>query len=302
MRIPLRIVFVFMIAVISVHAYAADNVDRFILPLRAPDFIYDSVVVVVCDDSYGTGWWVGQDIIVTASHVVNWGQGCSDLRVLRAPWSSTAEIIVATDRQHGDVAVLRVHNPKPGHPVLPLAATEPKRPPFAAYIVGYPLELLRVVGNNMARLSSLPRVYPTIVSWFDPRTHIYEIGRTDAGNSGGPVVSPNGAVVGIVNFALPGAATELFFGSSIYWVKYALRQAGVTWQELQAAEVNPITQDVNVTEQLAWLEQRQKGLEEELYSTFEKMYSIYSMDPKFFVILVATIFGGLSLVVYALRR
>ena len=270
------------------------------IPLQAPSFITAATVVVICDNSYGTGWWVSDDIVVTASHVVNWGRGCSRLLVMRGPWQSGAEILVATDRMHGDVAILRVYNPPPGHPVLPLATSEP-RPPFLVYIVGYPMELLQVVGNDIRRLSAIPRVHVAVVSWFDPRTHLYEIGRTDAGNSGGPVIAPNGAVVGIVNFALRGAATELFFGSSVYWIKYALRQAGVQWQELQAATYNVAEPPgINWT-YLRQLEERQKGLEEIVYALLDRLYALYSMDPLFFALLAIIGLGVLYAVVRLVR-
>ena len=270
------------------------------IPLQAPSFIYESVVVVVCDSNYGTGWWVSNDIVVTASHVVNWGRGCSRLLVMRGPWQSSAEVLVATDRMHGDIAVLRVHSPPPGHPVLPLAASEPE-PPFIVYIVGYPMELLQVVGNDIRRLSSITRVHVSTVSWFDPVRHIYEIGRTDQGNSGGPVLAPNGAVVATVNFALRGGATELFFGSSVYWIKYALRQAGVRWQELQAATYNVAEPPgINWT-YLRQLEERQKGLEEIVYALLDRLYTLYSADPLFFVLLILTGLGILYAIVRLVR-
>ncbi len=288
----------------------AAAVARAEIPLSAPLGADRAVAVVVCLDTseYGTGWWVDESHIVTAAHVVNWGN-CRNVIVMRGSWRSEAVILTATDRSSGDVAVLEVAHPLPGHPVLPLCADEPE-PPFTVYIIGYPSELLQLTGT-LQRLSELPRIHTATVSWYDPVRRIYEIGRTDTGNSGGPVVTPNGCVVAIVSFALRGGATELFFGSSVYWVKLALRQAGVRWQEMQAAviDIGEIQNQVasikaGVSEALgkATSSAATPSLEERVERLYDFLYSLYIRDPAFFAIVAVLPILGLAALASLARR
>ncbi len=302
MRAAAPALLVVLAAILAAQALAQE------VPLSAPLHADRATVVVVCVDrgEYGTGWWVDYNHIVTASHVVAWGS-CQQVLVLRGGWQSPASILVATDRSHGDVAVLEVANPLPDHPSLPLCANEPE-PPFLVYIIGYPSELLQLTGS-LQRLSELPRIHTATVSWYDPVKHLYEIGRTDTGNSGGPVVTANGCVVAIVSFALRGGATELFFGSSVYWVKQALREAGVRWQEMQAATLDigeaaaAAQRAVNASaEALAQVKSGQASLQEKVEEVYDFLYSLYLRDPLFFVIIVMLPFLGLAAVASLIRR
>ncbi len=217
-------------------------------------------------------------------------------------WESPASILAATGRREGDVAVLEVENPPPGHPSLPLCSDEPE-PPFIAYIIGYPSELLQLTGS-LQRLSMMPRVYASTVSWFDPVRHLYEIGRTDTGNSGGPVVTTNGCVVAIVSFALRGGASELFFDSSVYWVKLALRRAGVAWREEQAAVVDvgelPRMQG-RLQSVVSSIAEKVSSPASRLEDWYWRLYSLYSADPVFFTLMLFAPILGLAAVASLLR-
>lgn len=175
-----------------------------------PEEAHRSVILVVCDSgSFGTGWWVNDEgYLVTAYHVVD---DCGGIQLLRTPWSSRA-VVVAHD-PHLDVAVLRSLDPPPGG-AEPLPLSFDVKLGDEVYVVGYPVQLYLEVGEDMAAFSGAPRLLRASVAWLHPAAPYFTFQpATDAGNSGGPVVSARtGGVVGIVVYARPGVVATEFVG------------------------------------------------------------------------------------------
>ena len=173
------------------------------------DDAYSQVFVVACPSSrgYGTGWWLNSEgYAVTAYHVV---QDCRDPVGVRGSWRSNLTV-VAYDPVL-DVAVLRAENPPGWAHGLPLASKIGIGD--EAFVVGYPVQLYEEVGRDVEKMSEIPRVNRVTITWINPDKQIMEFSPgTDAGNSGGPVVSTElGGVAGIVVYARHGVVSEGFY-------------------------------------------------------------------------------------------
>ena len=173
------------------------------------DSAYSQVVVVACpqEKSYGTGWFIDHSHVVTAYHVV---ANCASPQLLRSPWSSSASL-QAYDPDL-DVALLKVEDPPGWARGLPLS--ESVAIGDSVYVVGYPIQLYEEVDGDINAMSEIPRVQKATVTWINPERRIFEFSPgTDAGNSGGPIISvESGGVVGIVVYARPGVVSEGYYG------------------------------------------------------------------------------------------
>ena len=193
---------------------------------------YSQVVVVAClsvnNDivGYGTGWWVNSEgYAVTAYHVV---QGCNNITLARDPWASKAEV-VAYDQEH-DIALLKAENPPSWARGLPLSYEASIGD--EVYIVGYPIQLFQETEKDIAKMSKIPRVASGTIAWLHPDKPIFQFDTaTDAGNSGGPIVSKeSGGVVGLVVYARPGVVSEGYFGLRMDFVASFLDENGVSYR------------------------------------------------------------------------
>ena len=218
------VIALFLIAIISFSIvytqYRQDSIIR---------DAYSQVVVVVCKSSYGTGWWVnGQGYAVTAFHVVDGCLNTGNITLVRAPWASKAEL-VAYDGEH-DIALLRAEKPAPWAEGLPLSYEASIGDPV--YIVGYPVQLYEEVDEDLVEMSKQPRVASGTISWLSTIKPIFQFDTaTDAGNSGGPVVSKeNGGVVGLVVYARSGVVSEGYFGLRMDYVAQFLDSNGVSYR------------------------------------------------------------------------
>ncbi|RLG89932.1 MAG: hypothetical protein DRO36_06945 [Candidatus Hecatellales archaeon] len=198
----------------------------------AADELYSSmwdkgVVVVLYGSQYGTGWWVNEEYIVTAAHVVNY-QSAGKCTVIHGDYESVA-YVVYVDSLH-DVAVLKVERKPSGEIyVWSLSARDPEKGQ-EIYVVGYPFELYKIIGD-IGVMSSNPRVSQGIVNWVYPDKELFEFqASTDSGNSGGPIVDVSGNVVGLVSFALEGNVANMYYGTSVSAIKEALSRIGVKYR------------------------------------------------------------------------
>ena len=171
------------------------------------DDAYSQVVVVICGKGYGTGWFIDHSHVITANHVV---ESCSNPVLLRDPWSSNATVIARDPNL--DVALLEVRDPPSWAEGLPLSYSVSIGDDV--YVVGYPIQLYQEVNESYADMSRVPRVQKASVTWINPDKKVFEFSPgTDAGNSGGPIISTsNGGVVGIVVYARSGVVSEGFYG------------------------------------------------------------------------------------------
>ena len=195
-----------------------------------------AVAIVLYNDQYGTAWWVyvGKDVgyLVTAAHVVKYTAGVQ-VQVMHGSYVATGTV-VDVDNKH-DVAVIKVSKPWAQAKVLPLASNVYKG--MKIMVVGYPLEVYELMGSLQAA-SADPRASFGHVDWVDPIKQIFEIGaRTDAGNSGGPILYlPKNAVVGIVSFALHGEVATLYYGTSCAIIEKDLAAWNIPFKVVKVSE------------------------------------------------------------------
>ncbi len=145
----------------------------------------------------GTGFVIGKDRVMTNAHVV---AGSAATTVEVGGVAKRAEVVLYDYRT--DIAVLAV--PGLGRPALRFT-TETATTGDSAIVAGYPLDGSFTV--RAARIRSNfdlrgPDIYggPTVVR------DVYTLrALVQAGNSGGPLLAPDGTVLGVVFGAAPGA-------------------------------------------------------------------------------------------------
>ncbi len=185
----------------------------------------DGVVVVLLGSQYGTGWWISENYLVTAAHVVNYQ--ITQVQIIKGGYISTGKV-VAYDQKY-DVAILYVDNPPKEQYIFELSSGAPKKG-MKIYPIGYPFELYQLY-KDIAKMSANPRISMGIVAWYDHERKLFEISAAvDAGNSGGPIVDSNGNVVGLVSFALKGPAATLYYASSVEAIKLLLEQNNINYK------------------------------------------------------------------------
>ena len=186
-------------------------------PLRAISFpLYLVLGPFDFETGFGTGFFVAPDLVVTNAHVIaNWSRLTLELEDGRR---ARAEVVA--EREAEDLALLRVTELRgPPPPALPLRRG-PVAPGEPAIVLGYPSRQVlshplfnRPLADERQLLPN-PTVTMGVVSAVDvelgnPTTRYLE---TDAalnpGNSGGPVLGLDGAVIGVATLVGVGTANE----------------------------------------------------------------------------------------------
>jgi S1-C subfamily serine protease len=143
----------------------------------------------------GTGFFItGDQRMLTVKHLfrTDRGEPLTDIKIagrLGSHTASTFEIPATTLRTHSefDVAMVRSDEPRLGHQVLPLCWNRPPQVGSAIIALGFPLgQDITQVDGKIGSLS------PTFAEAWLTNTAL------NPGNSGGPVLSATGSVVGIV--------------------------------------------------------------------------------------------------------
>lgn len=185
------------------------------------------VVVVVYGSQYGTGFWINPSHVATAAHVVSYQ---SNARVTIVRGNIRLQGIVVAINSQTDVAVIQVQNADQIQDkyIFRIARNMPEVG-STIYVIGYPSELLQVMGSIEA-MSENPRVLRSSLTW--SANGLIELGGiTDAGNSGGPVVDSSGNVIGLVSFALRGEAGTLYFATSAGNLKELCDRYNIAYSE-----------------------------------------------------------------------
>lgn len=160
--------------------------------------------------STGTGW-ITHGLIATNYHVI---KGHHDVKV-RFANGREATAFVGDYDETNDVALLRVGGQLP--PGLPLAGGEASIG-ADVFTLGYPLT--DIMGSNAKLTTGI--VNSTTGLRDDPR--LYQISvEVQAGNSGGPLVNLDGAVVGLVTAKLSAAQVYRWTGDMPQNVNYAVK-------------------------------------------------------------------------------
>jgi len=185
----------------------------------------NGVVVVLLGSQYGTGWWISENYLVTAAHVINYQ--ITQVQIIKGDYISSAKVI-AYDQKY-DVAILYVSQPPKKQYIFELSKTSVEKG-MKIYPVGYPFELYQLY-KDIVKMSWNPRISMGIVAWYDSNRNLFEMSAAvDAGNSGGPVLDSNGNVVGLVSFALKGPAATLYYASSVDAIKQLLEQNNINYK------------------------------------------------------------------------
>jgi S1-C subfamily serine protease len=152
----------------------------------------------------GSGFVISADHILTNAHVV--AGVTSHQTVTTAAGVSLPARVVFYDPQV-DVAVLYV----PGLDLSPLQFAGPANPGESAVVAGYPLDA-QVLHTVPARIGDIQNAQgPNIYQTSTVTRQIYEIrALVEDGNSGGPLLSPQGTVDGVVFAAAVGVSDTGF--------------------------------------------------------------------------------------------
>jgi hypothetical protein len=174
-----------VVAVLSAPAQASPRPPREILAAR------DSVVRVTCGDGTGTGFLYGaRDRAGTAFHVVASGRS---VRVTFRDGSSTGATVAAYDRDR-DLAILQLERPGPGAALDRDRQTAPSVGD-AVFAVGHPMFQ---IDPDWVRRGLLEwTVTGGMVSAVSPDV-VQTDAAVNAGNSGGPLLSEDGRVIGVL--------------------------------------------------------------------------------------------------------
>lgn len=196
------------------------------VPLEFHEDWLKGVVLITYQSYYGTGFWINPTHIATAAHVVGYNPNAI-VTVIKGTIRSSGRV-VALDRAT-DVAIIYVENANAFEKhVFPIARELP-RLTSTIYVIGYPYELLQVLGSLEA-LSENPRVLRTSFAW--SANGLIELGGiTDAGNSGGPVLDFYGNVIGIVSFAARGEAGYMYYATSAGNLKQLCQEHNIAYIE-----------------------------------------------------------------------
>ncbi|WFO75640.1 trypsin-like peptidase domain-containing protein [Desulfurococcaceae archaeon MEX13E-LK6-19] len=218
---PFFFLTIILVLIIASPVFAEDKEE-----LRFSNDWLKGVAIVVYQNQYGTCFWVNPSHVVTAAHVVN-NQPNAVVTIIRGNVHARG-VVVALDTQ-SDLAVIYVENSGQFDKyIFPLAVRIPE-PSSTIYVIGYPFELLQIMGSLEA-LSENPRILESRLTW--SANGLIELGGiVDAGNSGGPVLDYYGNVIGVVSFALRGNAGVLYFATTVGALRELLREHGIAYIE-----------------------------------------------------------------------
>jgi S1-C subfamily serine protease len=146
----------------------------------------------------GSGFVISADHVLTNAHVV---AGVTQRQTVTTPGGRVFPATVVYYDPQVDVAVLYV----PGLDLTPLRFAGPASPGDDAVVAGYPLDA-QTLQATPARIGGIQDAQgPNIYQTSTVTRQIYEIrALVRSGNSGGPLVSPDGTVDGVVFAAAVG--------------------------------------------------------------------------------------------------
>lgn len=182
-----------------------------------------SISLVAGAQTSGSGFFVAPDgLLVTNLHVV---EGADDVTVITAAGDKLKATVVLVHKE-SDLAVLRVSGTVPG--VLPIRASAGIRRGEKVYALGFPQpdilgDELKVTDGLISSLSGL-RDNPAMFQITNP---------IQPGNSGGPLITDEGQVVGVVTSSLNAARVFAVTGTLPQNVNFAVK-SGALLEVLQS--------------------------------------------------------------------
>ena len=160
-----------------------------------------AITAIHAGQGRGTGFFVRPDSVLTSAHVID-GHATVQLQVGAARYTAR----VVTVSRAADLAMLRVLDPSPTQPVLPLGSTSAVRVGQEVIAIG---SALGVLPNTVTRgIVSATR-----------RAGDITLLQTDAainpGNSGGPLIDRQGRVIGVNTMKASTGAESIGFAVAI---------------------------------------------------------------------------------------
>jgi len=187
-------------------------------PIVLPDnmqTVLRAVLTIQAGGSIGSGVIISSDgWAIAAGHVVS---GLSEVAVRTQSGLELTAAVVRVDSQQ-DVALIRL--PGRGHPCLPVAMGDERKIGTDLFAVGAP------TGEGLA-FSVAKGIVSGLREW-QGKHYIQTDAALNPGNSGGPLLSPEGMIVGIVSWKIVAPGFEgLAFGVPIQALSDRLR---IVWK------------------------------------------------------------------------
>ena len=175
------------------------------LPLSLEDVVsraMPALVRVESPGSFGSGFFVAPDTIVTNAHVV----GSNTSVTIRRTDGRTAPARVETTAPEFDIAIMRISDPDPRQPTLTMGSGVNARAGQEIVALGTPFGLQNTVTRGI--VSAVREVGGVTLVQTDAAIN--------PGNSGGPLLDRGGAVIGIATMGLGSSVAQgLSFGVAI---------------------------------------------------------------------------------------
>lgn len=165
------------------------------------DRVMPAVVLVETTGGRGSGFFVRHDTLITNVHVVK-----EDGYVtLRKHDGSTVNARVETRAPAFDIAILKIAQPSPSQAVIAMGTARALKPGQEIVVIGSALGTLQ---------NTVSRGIVSALRTSGGATLVQTDAATNPGNSGGPMLDRNGAVIGITTMGYRGAE-GLNFGVAI---------------------------------------------------------------------------------------
>jgi S1-C subfamily serine protease len=165
------------------------------------DRVMPAIVLVEATGGRGSGFFVRHDTLITNVHVVQ-NDGYVTLRRMDG---SSLSARVETRAPAFDIAVLKVAQASPSQAVIPMGSAQSLRPGQEIIVIGSALGTLQ---------NSVSRGIVSGLRTSGGATLVQTDAATNPGNSGGPMLDRNGAVIGITTMGYRNAE-GLNFGVAI---------------------------------------------------------------------------------------
>jgi S1-C subfamily serine protease len=153
-----------------------------------------AVVRVETSSGFGSGFFITPDTILTNVHVV---AGNTSVSIRRRDGATIAARVESTAPEL-DIAVVRIGNPDPNQPTLPMGSGTHARPGQEVIALGTPLGLQNTVTRGIV----------SAVREVGGLTLVQTDAAINPGNSGGPLLDRSGQVIGITTMSMRSSVAQ----------------------------------------------------------------------------------------------